>query len=304
MLSELSKKQCIRNFPLGTMSSFKSGGTCSFFYQPNSIQDLKEYVKFAQELKLPLFVFGEGTNILVSDEGFLACVVGLKNGFSSIQVEGERVIAGAGARFWNLLDVCGEHGLSGLEDCYGIPGTIGGALCGNAGVPNCCIGDVVESVVILDEDGKVKKLTNDQCGFEYRNSCLRNTIILSCVLNLVKADKDIILANANQALASRKNQPKGRTAGSVFKNPDSHSAGYLLDKAGLKGQRRNKAFYSDIHANFIVNEGSSSSDIFELIQLGRNEVQNKFGIDLECELKLWGYPTGCLNSNNRGTCDR
>jgi UDP-N-acetylmuramate dehydrogenase len=188
--------------------------------------------------------------------------------------------------------VAADNSLSGLEVCVGIPGTIGGAIVGNAGTADEWIEDLVESVEILDEDGRIQKLTKKDCQFGYRTSRFKTTkeIILKATLKLKKDNPQKIKERTEAVLTRRENQPKERSIGSIFKNPPDKVAGQLIEKAGLKGKRIGDVQISPHHANFIVNlGGATAEDVIQLIKLAKEKVKKKFGLELEEEICLVGF---------------
>ncbi|MFA4985741.1 MAG: UDP-N-acetylmuramate dehydrogenase [Candidatus Brocadiia bacterium] len=278
------------NYPLGLLTSYGCGGSVSYFCSANSIEDLRFAVSFAQSAGLPLLMLGGGTNILVSDSGVKALVVKLGGELSAISVDGDTVRAGAGATMGSLAVACIDAGLSGLEGCVGIPGTVGGALWGNAGTPLGSISDCVESVEILSpETGVVTAKTKGECGFGYRRSALHRLVILGGVFKMRRSTRAAVKDLAIQIVGMRGKHPHGRSAGCVFKNPEAGPAGKLIDGAGMKLARVGGAFVSDKHANFIISDGATSSDIHALLRRCREAVKAKYSVDLEPEIRLWGF---------------
>ena len=191
-----------------------------------------------------------------------------------------------------IVDLAAKNSLTGLEFAAGIPGTIGGAVVGNAGTADKWIGDLVEKVEVLGEDGEIHQLPTSECQFGYRTSRFQKTkeIILRVVLKLKKDSLQKIKQRIAENLSKRANQPKEKSAGSIFKNPKEKPAGWLIDQCGLKGIRIGDAQISPQHANFIVNLGKArAADVLKLISLARTEVRKKFGVELEEEIYLLGF---------------
>ncbi len=280
----------LRNIPLARYTTWGVGGPADFFVEPSDEQELADALRFAQEEGIIPFFIGSGSNLLVHDNGFRGMVVrmSLLNEFS---VDGTKVTVQAGVKLPRLARITADMGLSGLEELAGIPGTIGGAIIQNAGAYGREIGELVNWVEIYGDDG-VERYRSDALKFLYRKTILPSEgPILRVQLELKKGVVERIRSRMRELLIDRhRKQPRGRTAGSVFKNPEgARPAGWLLDRAGVKGLRVGGAEYSHIHANFIVNiGGASASDIFQLIQIGKRRVMEQFRIELETEVVMVG----------------
>lgn len=275
------------NQNLASLTTFNIGGPADFFYEAKKEKDLINLLVMVKEKKIPFFVLGAGSNILFSDKGFAGLII--KIALDDCRVENDRIKAGAGVSLSKLVNLAVKEELSGLEFAAGIPGTIGGALFGNAGAWQQSIGDKVERVKILDEDGQFKWLNHEECQFAYRQSRFKKTkeIILMVELKLTKGKIQEIQQKVQQNLTKRLSQPKEPSAGSVFINPKPDSAGVLIEKCGLKGQRIGGAKISEQHANFIVNTGGAkASDVLKLIALVRKKVKQQFEIDLKTEISF------------------
>ncbi len=273
--------------PLAMRTSLRCGGWAELYAEPTDLQSLGSVIRLASERGLPVRVLGGGTNLLVSDTGVMAVVVRLRGELAGIAVEGSKMAVGAGASLGSVVVASIRAGLSGIEPLAGIPGTLGGALAGNAGVPSRCIGDVVASVQVLTDDGAMRSMAPSECEFAYRRSGLGGFVILGAELVLSETSSGKVLEAARQTVSKRARLPRGNTAGSVFKNPPGDFAGRLLELAGMKGVSHGGARYSDAHANFIVNEGGTASDVAMLVRLGFERVKSQTGVELEPEIKLW-----------------
>jgi len=236
-------------------------------------------------------VLGGGSNVLIDDAGVAGAVLMPRGAYSeSVRVSGDRVVAGSALALSVLLSTCAEAGLSGLESLAGIPGTVGGAVVGNAGGRHGDIGSVVAAVVGCRRSGETELRSGDEAGFTYRGSKLRDLLVMEIEIELQSGSKEKIRRRMAEIVGERRRrQPWGaRSAGCVFRNPPGQSAGELLDRAGLKGRRVGGAEVSSVHANFIVNrDGATSADVLELAQLGRERVKELFGVELELEIQLW-----------------
>ena len=276
--------------PLRDKTTFKIGGRAKFFYAPKNLKDLKLIIRAAKKYRIKVFVIGCGSNILISDKGLNGLVLQLGSGFfKKISFSGNHLSVGSGLRLNRLLQIAAQKRLSGLEFLIGIPGTVGGALTMNAGAWAKSIGGLTEEVNVLDFSGMVKTLKKKNIRFRYRNSGLGKYIILSARFKLFKDSKEAIRGNLNKNLTERR---KGQdtsfpSAGCVFKNPLTGSAGRLIDLCGLKGKKMGGAFISTKHANFILNRGDAlAQDVLDLMELARDKVRNKFKVNLEPEIKI------------------
>jgi len=277
--------------PLAPFTWMKIGGPAQYLIQPRSVEELVAVVQACAAEEIPIHVLGGGSNLLVRDEGVSGAVIRIQGEpFSTITVEGNRLIAGAGALLSNLISHAVNAGLSGLETLVGIPGTVGGALHGNSGGRSGDIGQFVESVTVLTLSGEVSTRQQDELSFEYRDSNLRDVILLSAAFTLQPENPDEITRHMRKLWITKKaTQPYSfQSAGCIFKNPRGMSAGLLIDQAGLRGTRIGEAEISDRHANFIVSHpGATSKDVLRLIDLARSKVAEQFGVDLELEIKIW-----------------
>lgn len=299
-----NKEKIRKEFPairekvgLARYSSYRIGGAADLFFDAESSDDFVKIVKAAKKNNLPFFVLGGGSNVLFGDKGFRGLVVRTK--FSSLNVSetesGGKITAEAGAKLGDLAAEAREHSLAGLEWAAGIPGTVGGAIRGNAGAGSGSMKDVVKTVNVLDLGGKdceIKTFENIDCRFDYRSSVFktdRNLIVLSCEIRLEAGDPEKIKKITDENMGKRKTaQPLNfPSAGSVFKNPSGDSAGRLIEECGLKGKKVGGVAVSQKHANFIVNLGKGKSDdVIELIRIIKTEVKKKSGIELEEEIEI------------------
>jgi len=240
---------------------------------------------------MPYRILGGGCNLLINDEGVGGVVIHLAgDAFSKITVEGTNVTVGAGASLSHLISQTVKEGLQGLEVLVGIPGSVGGALWGNAGGSAGDIGQFVASVTGLTASGNFVTRSDDELNFGYRESNLRDLLILEASFALQEGDPDETTKRMRKLWIMKKStQPlTAQSAGCIFKNPRGMSAGLLIDQAGLKGTRIGAAEISDRHANFIVTqEDASSDDVLRLIDLAKSKVSEQFGVDLELEIQIW-----------------
>ncbi len=274
------------------------GGPCECFARPLKQRDLEMILEFCRKENSPVWLLGGGSNVLIPDEGLPGITIhtgGLNGLFWEEDGDFVNIFVESGVLLASLLGLSLRRGWTGLEFTAGIPGTIGGALAGNAGAEGFSIGDIVRMVQVIENDGSIIEKTREEMQFSYRFSSLslEKSAIKGCSLKLTKATQDMVAKGTREFLLKRSLQPRGiRTAGCIFKNPKGSSAGKLLDEAGCKGLRCGDATVSLKHANFIENRGSASSaDILALIDLCRNKVFHNSGIFLATEIKFLGVCT-------------
>ncbi len=277
--------------PLNRFTTFKIGGPADYYLEPKDRDDLLNLIKYLKEIKYPYIIIGNGSNVLISDEGIRGAAINLEFGFTKIVVNKNKVYAEAGILLSKLVDVCIEHSLTGIENLSGIPGTLGGAILMNAGAYGGEISDFITTVEIIDNI-EIKVLKREECGFAYRKSNLEGKIILSAEFELPYGDKIEARERRKELLLKRNRaQPvELPNAGSIFKNPPGDFAARLIEEAGLKGLTIGGAKVSEKHANFIVNfNNASSNDVIELMKVIQETVLQKFGIMLEPEIKMIGF---------------
>lgn len=277
--------------PLSRFTTFRVGGPADYYLEPKDREDLINLIKYLNEIKYPYIIIGNGSNILISDEGIRGAAINLEFGFTKIEVSKNKVFAEAGIRLSKLVDVCIEHSLVGMENLAGIPGTLGGAILMNAGAYGGEISDFITRVEVFDGD-KLDFLKKEECGFAYRKSNLEGKIILAAEFELPVGDKEKARARRKELLLKRnQSQPvELPNAGSIFKNPPNEFAARLIEQVGLKGFTVGGAKVSEKHANFIVNfNNASANDIVELMKIIQEAVYHKFGILLEPEIKMIGF---------------
>lgn len=281
--------------PMYKHTSFKIGGPADIFVLPEGIDDIQQVVQFAYLERLPLFVLGRGSNLLVKDQGIKGIVLKTSPGLNHLEFNGEWVRVGAGISLPYLAKAACENGLSGLEFIAGVPGTVGGAIVMNAGAAGHSLDELVSTVKVMDLSGEIKELFPADLEFGYRRSCLQqqDLIVLETELRLRKSNREEIRETMDTLLKNRKKtQPLSfPNAGSIFKNPGDSlgPAGRLIDLAGAKGMRVGDAQVSELHANFIVNLGTAkASHVLKLMEEIQKIVKNKFGVFLEPEVKIVG----------------
>jgi len=282
--------------PLAKYTTFKIGGPADFFVEVEREEELLKLLKLLKKLKFPYFILGGGSNLLVADEGFRGVVIKVQSSKLKVKSANRRtkfkIICGAGVSLGKLVELAVENSLAGLEFTAGIPGTVGGAVRGNAGAWKEAIGDKIKRVKVLTPEGETKWIKNSDCQFSYRQSRFKKTkeIIWEVELELEKGNEKEIQEKIKENLVKRARQPKEPSAGCIFVNPKPFAAGELIEKCGLKGKRIGDAQISPKHANFIVNLGKArAADVIKLIKLIKEKVKEKFGIDLKEEIFLLGF---------------
>jgi len=276
---------------LAAATSFRIGGPAEYFFQPQNLKSLQQVLVLTKTARERVLILGSGSNLLISQAGLDGLVIRLnRKDFRKCYCRGNCIVAGSGLKLNALILFAKKKNLSGLEFLAGIPGTLGGALMGNAGAWGKSIGDLVKQIGVLDYNGKLKLLPSKQLKFAYRKSNLNKYIIIWAKLKLQAEKKKLIAAKINEFLLRRK-QSQGDNlpnAGCVFKNSASGSAGRLIDSCGLKGKARGKAVISMRHANFILNTGqASSADVLALMDLMQKKVHERYKINLKPEIKIW-----------------
>lgn len=315
-MSKLDKLKNIKtNEPLTPYTTFKIGGLAKYFLESGDIKEIKQALQEAGEENLPVFILGGGSNILISDNSFTGLVI--KPNFQKLEFDGEKIVVGSGVDLKKIVAQSVVHGLAGLEWAIGIPGTVGGAVYGNAGAWRKGIQKVVEKIKVL-RDGKEIILENKDCDFKYRHSIFKTNqdIILEIILKLEKGNKEKSQKQMKSYSEKRiKTQDTSfPTPGCVFKNVKIENlseeeldtvkgkvpkdfldkgvipTAWLIDQCGLKGKKIGGAQISEKHANFIINKKEATShDVFNLISLIKEKVLNKFNIKLEEEVQLIGF---------------
>lgn len=282
--------------PMQNHTSLRIGGPADIFVIPQDIPSLSKMHEHLRKNRIPFFPIGGGTNILVRDGGIEGVVVSLRSlrKIEAIKEDDENVylLAETGALLQRLVNFSKEKGYSGLEGLAGIPGTLGGAICGNSGAFGYKMKDVLVSVDIMDAAGKIETVKATEIAFGYRSSGIpQNALLLSADIKLRKDKMEAVSARiANFLKIRREKQPVWeRSAGCVFKNPTGVSAGKLIDEAGCKGMRIGDVEVSAIHGNFFINKGNSkASDFIALMEAVAGRVNERFGVVLETEIKIVG----------------
>ena len=296
MVADRFKKispKLIENEPMKKHTTFKIGGPADMYVSIGSIDELSEIIKLAKETQTPYTVIGNGSNILVSDNGIRGLVIEIGSNLAYCEADGDKIYAQAGALLSKIASLAAANSLSGMEEISGIPGTLGGGIFMNAGAYGGEIKNVIKNVTYVNTDGEIITVTGDECDFGYRQSIFTDgkKFIVSAELDLKKDDKSAILDRMADFRKRRcDKQPLAYpSAGSTFKRPEGYFAGALIEQAGLKGYRIGGAQVSDLHAGFIINCGDATAkDVLDLISYVQKTVYDKFGVMLEPEVRLLG----------------
>ena len=271
----------------------RTGGPAALFAEPRNAQQLAHVHQWAQEKGLSLLILGNGSNLLIADSGFDGLVIHLGRTLSEVSVFANTLTAQAGASLAAAARAAAQASLTGLEFAAGIPGSIGGAVCMNAGAYGGEIAQVIVSARVLTPEG-VRTVSKDELSLGYRSSAVMQNgwVVLEATFELAPGSPDEIKATmADLAARRREKQPlQYPSCGSFFKRPVGYYAGALIEQAGLKGYRVGDAQVSELHAGFVINRGhATSSEIYRLMQEVQRRVQAQFGVTLEPEVRLIGH---------------
>lgn len=278
------------NEPLSKHTTFRVGGPCDAFISVSNEKEAEQLIRLLSMNNVPFFVLGNGSNMLVSDSGYKGVIIEIGKDFSNVHIEGDTIIAEAGALLVKVANEAYKESLTGLEFASGIPGTIGGGIFMNAGAYGGELKDVVQTVTVLNmENGEISEKTCEQMEFSYRHSIAKEKpyLVLKVVLKLCKGNMEQIKSRMDELKEQRTSkQPlEYPSAGSTFKRPEGYFAGKLIEDAGLKGYTVGGAQVSKKHSGFVINKGNASaSDIMTLISDVQRIVNEKFSVELETEV--------------------
>lgn len=279
--------------PMSKHTTFRIGGPADFYLCPHSTKEVQQTVQICKEENLPYFILGNGSNLLVSDKGYRGVIIQLWKNFSDISVKDCCITAKAGALLSKVAAEALEEGLTGMEFASGIPGTIGGAVFMNAGAYGGEMKDIIKEVKVLDDQGEVRVLSNEEMKLGYRTSIVKEKgyTVLSAVLQLKKGEVSVI----RETMEDLKNRRTSKqpldmpSAGSTFKRPEGYFAGKLIMDSGLRGFSVGGAQVSEKHCGFVVNKGGATAeDVTALIREVQRRVKEKFGVELETEVRFLG----------------
>lgn len=289
----IDEKRILIDVPMKEHTSMRVGGKAKMLLLPENTDEITETVRYLSENEIPYYVIGNGTNLIVSDSGYNGVIIKLSDNFSSVTVNDNIITAKAGAPIVSVSNLACENSLSGLEFAAGIPGTVGGAAVMNAGAYGGEMKDVVFEAVCIDGNANMVRLVSDDLRFGYRKSRMQddNLMVLEVKMRLKEGNRDEIREKMKELNRRRREkQPLNfPSAGSIFKRPEGHYAGKLIEEAGLRGYRIGGAQVSEKHCGFIVNTGTASAaDVIELIEFIKKRVFETSGVMLQQEVKILG----------------
>lgn len=283
----------LRNEPLSRHTTFRVGGEADLFIRVGSREQLIQLIPFFKKLEIDFFILGNGSNVLVSDQGYQGAILQIGDRLSEVTVNGNFITAKAGALMSKIAECAQVHGLTGMEFASGIPGTIGGGIMMNAGAYDGEMSQITQSVLIMNHAGELMELNRETMEFGYRTSVVKNRpyIVLEVTIVLEPGNREEIKAKtARFAAERREKQPlEVASAGSTFKRPEGHYAGKLIMEAGLRGFSIGGACVSEKHCGFVVNRGkATAADILEVIKEVQDRVYERFEVTLEREVICLG----------------
>ncbi|HOC53143.1 MAG TPA: UDP-N-acetylmuramate dehydrogenase [Caldisericia bacterium] len=294
ILFNLIKGKIYKNYEIKNMTTFKVGGKVDYLIIPKDYDDIRLTLKFGKDNNIPVYLMGNGSNLLISDRGVRGIIIRIsKENFNKKKIKNNLITSESGVLLYELISISVRNELSGLEFLHGIPGALGGVIAMNAGTDGSSISDYLREIKVMDSFGEIHILPKEEFGFTYRNSLIveKKLIVLEALIELKKSKKENIFSTLKYKVKKRKlTQPINYpTAGCVFKNEGDNKAGYLIEKAGCKGLRVGDAEVSMVHANFIFNRGNATfSDVISLMKMVKERVYEKFNINLNPEVIIMG----------------
>ncbi len=277
------------NEPMKNHTTFRIGGPADCYVTPGTVEELGQVLSSCQAAKVPVFIMGNGSNILVSDEGMEGVVIQLSGRLNHCSVDGNVIKAQSGVLLSKLGALARQESLTGFEFAAGIPGTLGGAVVMNAGAYGGEMKDVITAVQVMDQKGNLLEIPGADMEFSYRHSIVakKNYIVIGATITLQPGDEAAITARMEElAIARKTKQPlEYPSAGSTFKRPEGYFAGKLIQDADLRGYRVGDAQVSEKHCGFVINRGNATAkDVQRLILDVQEKVKNQFGVELEPEI--------------------
>lgn len=289
----LDCNRVLQNETMSRHTTFRVGGNADFFVMPNKIAEIKKTIQFCRDKEIPYYVIGNGSNLLVGDKGIRGVVIQIGKEFNDIEVRQNYITAMAGAMLSKVGHTALEASLTGFEFAAGIPGTVGGAIVMNAGAYGGEMKHIVKEVIVMDEEGNIRTLSNEELNFSYRKSVIseKKYLVLQVTFALKEGEKEAIRKTMDDLRERRmEKQPlEYPSAGSTFKRPEGYFAGKLIEDAGLRGFQIGGAGVSEKHCGFVINKGNATAaDIQAVMRHVANEVETKFQVKLEAEVKRLG----------------
>lgn len=280
--------------PMWKHTTFRVGGNATYFVVPESGEQVKNVIQVCRNYQIPFYVIGNGSNLLVSDEGYSGVILQICSKMDRYEMEEGKIKVQAGALLTKVANRVSKEGYAGMEFAVGIPGTVGGAVAMNAGAYGGEIKDVITSALVLTKEGEVIRLDKDELNLGYRSSTVidQEYIVLEAEFQLEKGNGEEIKAKCNENTKARmEKQPlEYPSAGSTFKRPEGYFAGKLIMDAGMRGYTVGGAQVSEKHCGFVINKGQATArDVVDVITRVQEKVQNTFGVTLETEVKMIGF---------------
>ena len=277
--------------PMSSHCTFRAGGTAKYYVIPDEYTKVRDVMRLCVEENIPYYVIGNGSNLLVQDDGFDGVIIEIDSSLAEIEINGNEIVAKAGAKLSKIAVKALNESLTGFEFAHGIPGNLGGALTMNAGAYGGEMKDVLKWVKVLDNNGEMKILKAEEIELGYRTSIIvkEKMIVLEACIELHKGNRDEIEKHMKELMAKRKEKHhlEYPSAGSTFKRPEGYFAGKLIQDAGLKGYRVGGAMVSEKHSGFVINyDNATATDIINLMKDVRKKVYEEFQVTLEPEVKI------------------
>lgn len=281
----------LKNEPMSAHCTFRAGGNAKYYVVPDEYTKVRDILRLCIEEKVPYYVVGNGSNLLIQDSGFDGVIIAIDNLLSNVEIRGNEIVAQAGAKLSKIAVAALNNSLTGFEFAHGIPGNLGGAVTMNAGAYGGEMKDVLKWVKVVNAKGEIETLDAKQLELGYRTSVIikKNFVVLEACMELAYGDKDEIEKQMNNLMKQRREkQPlEYPSAGSTFKRPAGYFAGKLIQDTGLKGYRVGGAMVSEKHSGFVVNyDNATASDIIQLMKDVRKKVYEQFKVELEPEVKI------------------
>ena len=293
LINCIDKERVLVDEPMKQHTTFRVGGNADYFVMPQNAEEVKNIVALCKEADMPYYILGNGSNLLVGDKGYRGVIIQIYKEMNHIRIDGDKVIAQAGALLSRVGTATLEAELTGFEFAAGIPGTVGGAVVMNAGAYGGEMKDIIASATVLTQDGDIITINKEDLELGYRTSVIakKGYVVLEAEYQLQKGDKEAIRARMDELKVQRvtKQPLEYPSAGSTFKRPEGYFAGKLIQDAGLRGFQVGGAEVSEKHCGFVINKDqATAADIQELMRQVSDKVMQEFGVKLEPEVKTLG----------------
>ena len=293
LINCIDKERVLVDEPMKQHTTFRVGGNADYFVMPQNAEEVKNIVALCKEAEMPYYILGNGSNLLVGDKGYRGVIIQIYKEMNHIRIDGDKVIAQAGALLSRVGTATLEAELTGFEFAAGIPGTVGGAVFMNAGAYGGEMKDIIANATVLTQDGDIVTINKEDLELGYRTSVIakKGYVVLEAEYQLQKGDKEAIRARMDELKVQRvtKQPLEYPSAGSTFKRPEGYFAGKLIQDAGLRGFQVGGAQVSEKHCGFVINKDqATAADIRELMRQVSDKVMQEFGVKLEPEVKTLG----------------